>query len=628
FGMSQTIPISSASKKRLDEKNGKLVKELSLQLENRNCVECGMRGPTYVDMTTTSFCCATCAGVLRGVNPPHRIKSISMATFSCEEVDTLKNGGNEQNRRTWMGLHTGPQVTNFASKEERTKFITDKYESKKWYVSAEEVANQKELLDRAVEAKSEQLKMSSPRHDPMDVFSSVSLGGMQSARPPPSVSLDSVFAPPSMLGGTPLDRMVRLDEPHPFSPPAFMAPPPPLPAGAVHPSTLPISQQPTHMPINFAFGSPPTGLPPQSRYPAAVSSTPAASAAAAAVSPVDPFSPLSALAKPFPKDSSQPAIAPTSSFLPKPSFDPFGSDPFGPSTNAGGAAGDPFGASSFSGFAVKFDDETPTKAAPRGSNPFDAFGMGTTNNGAVPPPAVVPPPSSDPFASLTAFPSATPAAAAAAPLPAALPIPAASQMAVNTMTVPTPSPALSSVSPSRPPVQLNTDADKYSALAELDELFHSSTISDSSNGAKPSWVSSGFSAPPPSTASAFPNGMAKSSTMGAISSSTMTSSIPFGANPSTVGSNWSMNPVPVPSFPQPNLGFASQSSLSGSSQFGVAPMQNNFPSLNMQPGQQQSQYAQAAAMTGNPFAAFSNQQAGQQPSNGGHQSNPSWNPFL
>ena len=37
----------------------------------------------------------------RGLNPPHRIKSISMTTFSEEEIKHLKEGGNEV--RTYMG---------------------------------------------------------------------------------------------------------------------------------------------------------------------------------------------------------------------------------------------------------------------------------------------------------------------------------------------------------------------------------------------------------------------------------------------------------------------------------------------------------------------------------------------
>lgn len=31
----------------------------------------------------------------RGLTPPHRVKSVSMATFSTEEIDFIKSRGNE-----------------------------------------------------------------------------------------------------------------------------------------------------------------------------------------------------------------------------------------------------------------------------------------------------------------------------------------------------------------------------------------------------------------------------------------------------------------------------------------------------------------------------------------------------
>lgn len=50
---------------------------------------------------TTSHCSVdtlyTCSSSLcsRGLNPPHRVKSISMTTFTEQELGLLKNGGNE-----------------------------------------------------------------------------------------------------------------------------------------------------------------------------------------------------------------------------------------------------------------------------------------------------------------------------------------------------------------------------------------------------------------------------------------------------------------------------------------------------------------------------------------------------
>ena len=61
--------------------------------ENKLCFECRQRGPTYVDVTIGSFVCSKCSGVLRGITPPHRIKSISMSSFSTEEVESIRTRG-------------------------------------------------------------------------------------------------------------------------------------------------------------------------------------------------------------------------------------------------------------------------------------------------------------------------------------------------------------------------------------------------------------------------------------------------------------------------------------------------------------------------------------------------------
>ena len=38
----------------------------------------------------------------RGINPPHRVKSVSMTTFSEAELDKLRNGGNEVGAFDWL----------------------------------------------------------------------------------------------------------------------------------------------------------------------------------------------------------------------------------------------------------------------------------------------------------------------------------------------------------------------------------------------------------------------------------------------------------------------------------------------------------------------------------------------
>jgi uncharacterized UBP type Zn finger protein len=53
-----------ASKKKQDDKNLKLLRELTALACNKHCFDCQQRGPTYVNMTIGSFVCTTCSGLL------------------------------------------------------------------------------------------------------------------------------------------------------------------------------------------------------------------------------------------------------------------------------------------------------------------------------------------------------------------------------------------------------------------------------------------------------------------------------------------------------------------------------------------------------------------------------------
>lgn len=66
----------------------------------------------------------------RGITPPHRVKSISMATFTTEEIDSIRNKGNDYCRKVWLGLHEGtPPV--FSDEQQVRDFMLEKYERKR-----------------------------------------------------------------------------------------------------------------------------------------------------------------------------------------------------------------------------------------------------------------------------------------------------------------------------------------------------------------------------------------------------------------------------------------------------------------------------------------------------------------
>ncbi|MGH0186804.1 UNVERIFIED_CONTAM: hypothetical protein FKN15_022568 [Acipenser sinensis] len=105
-----------ASRKHKDTQEvfSKKVRELAKHTFNRQCCECEQPGVTYVDITVGNFVCTSCSGILRGLNPPHRVKSISMTTFSQQEVEFLQSHGNEV--RGIVGnsasLQTCPTISN------------------------------------------------------------------------------------------------------------------------------------------------------------------------------------------------------------------------------------------------------------------------------------------------------------------------------------------------------------------------------------------------------------------------------------------------------------------------------------------------------------------------------------
>lgn len=122
----------ASAKKKLDEYHLKILRQLVTLPGNKECFDCHQRGPTYVNVTIGSFVCTTCSGMLRGLTPPHRVKSISMATFTPEEVDFVKARGNEYCRRVWLGLCD----TQLPTKDEQQikDFMIAKYERKRYYL--------------------------------------------------------------------------------------------------------------------------------------------------------------------------------------------------------------------------------------------------------------------------------------------------------------------------------------------------------------------------------------------------------------------------------------------------------------------------------------------------------------
>ncbi|XP_039027119.1 probable ADP-ribosylation factor GTPase-activating protein AGD14 [Hibiscus syriacus] len=82
------------------EKNEKIIRSLMKLPSNLRCINCNSQGPQYVCTNFWTFVCSTCGGIHREFS--HRVKSVSMSTFTAEDVKGLREGGNEHAKQVYF----------------------------------------------------------------------------------------------------------------------------------------------------------------------------------------------------------------------------------------------------------------------------------------------------------------------------------------------------------------------------------------------------------------------------------------------------------------------------------------------------------------------------------------------
>ncbi|KAG8189729.1 hypothetical protein JTE90_019677 [Oedothorax gibbosus] len=128
----------ATKEKTRDELDMQTLRELAALPPNKFCFDCGQRGTTYVNVTIGAFVCSTCGGLLRGLNPPHRVKSLTVCSFTEVEMDRLKSRGNEYCTHIWLGRYDSKSDSDLLSPDNRKEFMIQKYEEKKFYVDPRE----------------------------------------------------------------------------------------------------------------------------------------------------------------------------------------------------------------------------------------------------------------------------------------------------------------------------------------------------------------------------------------------------------------------------------------------------------------------------------------------------------
>ncbi|XP_022899618.1 probable ADP-ribosylation factor GTPase-activating protein AGD14 isoform X2 [Olea europaea var. sylvestris] len=88
------------SSRKEEERNEKIIRGLMKLPPNRRCINCNSLGPQYVCTNFWTFVCITCSGIHREFT--HRVKSVSMAKFTSQEVEALQKGGNQRAREIFL----------------------------------------------------------------------------------------------------------------------------------------------------------------------------------------------------------------------------------------------------------------------------------------------------------------------------------------------------------------------------------------------------------------------------------------------------------------------------------------------------------------------------------------------
>ncbi|VVB04288.1 unnamed protein product [Arabis nemorensis] len=121
-----------AGRLKEDERNEKVIRSLLKLSDNKRCINCNSRGPQYVCTTFSTFVCTNCSGIHREYT--HRVKSISMAKFTSQEVTALQEGGNKRAKEIYFkGLDQQRQsVPDGSNVEQLRDFIRHVYVNKRY----------------------------------------------------------------------------------------------------------------------------------------------------------------------------------------------------------------------------------------------------------------------------------------------------------------------------------------------------------------------------------------------------------------------------------------------------------------------------------------------------------------